>query len=67
MSIKILIKSSKRTSSSSYLWLVIVLEDIVFFWHSTSDPNAGNNHIVHPENREHELYGQAYKLRATLL
>ena len=40
-------------------------------WHSTVDPNAGNDHIVLPEAykgiTEHELHGHARKLRVTLL
>ena len=40
-------------------------------WHSTVDPNAGNDHIVLSEahklkaSREHELHGHVRKLRVT--
>ena len=40
-------------------------------WHSTLDPNTGNDHIVLPEVwkpwREHELHGHARKLCARFL
>ena len=38
-------------------------------WHSTLDPNSGNDHYQKPTkaSREHELHGHARKLRVTLL
>ena len=39
-------------------------------WHSTVDPNVGNDHIVLQKatkaSREHQLHGHALKLCATL-
>ena len=40
-------------------------------WHSTLDPNAGNDHSYFQNptkaSREHELHGHTHKLHVTLL